>query len=113
MKIVRQFTFHISDPNRKRWEEDLFKIFNRNISFGTTVDSEDQNIQGQMVEITDSGGANTSITVTHNLGYVPKFYDVKYMSQATQVYDFGTPWTVNNIFLASTTAHTKLRIFVH
>lgn len=66
-----------------------------------------------MIEIADSGVANSSITINHNLGYIPKFYDVKYASLATQVFDFGTAWTKTQIFLASTTAHTKLRIFVH
>jgi hypothetical protein len=93
--------------------DNLQKLFNRNISFGTGVNTQDQNIQGTMVEIADSGLANTSITINHNLGYIPKFYDLKYASNATQLFDFGTPWTEKQIFLASSTAHTKLRIFVH
>lgn len=113
MQIIRNNTFNIEDPNHKRFMEDLYKIFQRNISYGTQVNGQDQNIQGAMVEIADSGLANTSITVTHNLGYVPKFYDVKYMNHATQVFDFGTAWTSTKIFLSSSTAHTKLRIFVH
>lgn len=113
MKIMRPVTFNIEDPNKKRWYEEIFRMFNRNVSFGTSIDGQDQNIQGKMIEIADSGLANASIAVTHNLGYVPKFYDVKYMSQATQVFDFGTPWTKTKIFIASSTANTKLRIFVH
>jgi hypothetical protein len=102
-----------SDIGLNRFFEDIYKLTRRNISFGTFIDGVDQNIQGQMIEIENSGAANSSITLTHNLGYVPNFYDVKYMSQATQVFDFGTPWTKTNIYLASTTASTKLRIFVH
>jgi len=98
---------------KRRFLEDLYSIFQRKISFGTTVNSNDQNIQGQMVEIADSGAANSSITVTHNLGYIPKFYDVKYANKATQIFDFGTAWTKTQIFIASSTANTKLRIFVH
>jgi hypothetical protein len=113
MKIKRPVTFNIQDTEHKRFVEDLFKLTLRNISFGTFVDGEDQNIAGKMIEIADSGVANSSITLTHNLGYVPKFYDVKYMSLATQVFDFGTAWTKTQIFLASSTAHTKLRVFVH
>jgi len=113
MKLSRLFTASISNPNYKRWVEDIHQAFNRNISFGTSVDSQDQNIQGKMVEILDSGTANSSITINHNLGYIPKFYDVKYISAATQVFDFGTPWTKTQIFLASTTAHVRLRVFVH
>ncbi len=88
-------------------------MFNRNISFGSDIDTLDQNIQGKMVEIADSGAANSSITVIHNLGYIPKFYDIKYISKATQIFDFGTPWTKTKIFLASVTANTKFRVFIH
>lgn len=114
MLITRKRTYDIQDSNDKRFIEDLHKLINgRNISFGTVVNGGDQNIQGMMIEIADSGVANSSITLIHNLGYIPKFYDVKYMSLATQIFDFGTPWTTTKIFLASSTAHTKLRIFVH
>ena len=120
MRTIRPNTFDIEDPNEKRWVEDLYKFINGNVSFGTSVNkgpntntNSDGNVQGTMVEIADSGLAGASITITHNLGYVPKFYDVKYISVATQIYDFGTPWTKVNIYLASTTAHVKLRVFVH
>lgn len=107
------FIHEEKDLRRRRWTNDIYKLFNRNISFGTQIDSQDQNIQGKMVEIADSGAANSSITVTHNLGYVPKFWDVKYTNKATQVFDFGTAWTKTQVFLASSTAHTKLRLFIH
>lgn len=113
MKVRRFITDSIQHLQHKLWLEDVQKLFARNISFGTSVNSDDQNIQGAMVEIADSGAANSSITVTHNLGYIPKFYDIKYASKATQVFDFGTAWTTTKIFLASSTANTKLRIFVH
>ena len=113
MKIIRPKTYDIQDTNQKRFVEDIFKLTNRNISFGQTVNGLDQNISGMMIEIADSGAANSSITLIHNLGYVPKFYDIKYSNLATQVFDYGTTWTTTKIFLASSTAHTKLRIFVH
>lgn len=113
MKLRRPQTVGIKNTHEKLWVEDLHKIFNRNISFGTGVNSQDQNIQGAMVEVTDSGLANSVIAVTHNLGYIPKFYDIKYANKATQVFDFGTVWTNTQIFIASSTANTKLRIFIH
>jgi len=113
MKLRRLSTVNYKNINEKLFTDQLQQLFNRNISFGTGVDTQDQNIQGKMIEIADSGAANSSITVTHNLGYIPKFYDVKYSSHATQIFDFGSTWTKTKIFLASSTAHTKLRIFVH
>ena len=113
MKLRRLSTTNYRSINEKLFMDQLQQLFNKNISFGTGISTQDQNIQGKMIEIADSGVANSSITINHNLGYIPKFYDVKYASLATQVFDFGTAWTKTKIFLASTTAHTKLRIFVH
>lgn len=113
MKLRRLSTTNYRSINEKLFMDQLQQLFNKNISFGTGISTQDQNIQGKMIEIADSGVANSSITINHNLGYIPKFYDVKYASLATQVFDFGTAWTKTQIFLASTTAHTKLRIFVH
>lgn len=114
MKITRKNTYDIVSPNIRRYDEDLYKLINgRKISFGQQVNSGDQNIDGQMVEIADTGLANTQFSVVHNLGRVPLFYDIKYMSLATSVFDSGTTWTTTQIFLKSSTAHVKLRIFVH
>src|SRR5208337_1047963 len=112
MKLRRLSTVNYRNMDEKLFTDQLQQLFNRHISFGIGVDSQDQNIQGKMIEIADSGLANSSITINHNLGYIPKFYDVKYSSIATQVFDFGTTWTKTKIFLASSTAHTKIRIFV-
>lgn len=113
MKLRRPQTYGIKNTHERLFIEDLHKIFNRNISFGSGIDTQDQNVQGKMVEIADSGLANSVIIVIHNLGYIPKFYDIKYASKATQIFDFGTVWTDTQIFLASSTANTKLRIFIH
>lgn len=113
MKLRRPETYRIKNINDKMLWENLYQVINGNISFGIGINTQDKNVRGTMVEIADSGVANSSIMVTHNLGYIPKFYDIKYASLATQVFDFGTAWTKTQIFLASSTAHTKLRIFVH
>jgi len=118
MRVIRPNTYSIEDPNEKRWVEDLYRLTIRNVSFGrnitpATIANDSQNIEGKMVEISDSGLSGASVTVVHNLGYIPKYYDVKYINAATQIYDFGTPWTVRNIYLASSTAHVKFRVFVH
>lgn len=99
--------------DEKLFMDDLQKLFNKNISFGVGIDTKDQNIQGKMVEIADSGLANSSVTINHNLGYIPKFYDIKYLSLASTIFDFGTAWTKTKIFLASSTAHVKFRVFIH
>lgn len=88
-------------------------MFQRNVSFGLAVDSQDQNIQGKMVEVSDTGLANTQFVVTHNLGYVPKFFDIKYRNIACSVYDSGTAWTKTQVFLKCDQPNAHLRIFIH
>lgn len=113
MLLRRPQSFNEQNIHKKLYMDDLHKLVTGNISFGSGFNTEDKNILGTMVEVPDSGLANTSIAITHNLGYIPKFYDVKYISLASQIFDFGTPWTTTKIFLASTTAHTKFRVFIH
>lgn len=113
MKLRRPQTYGIKNTHEKLWIEELHKVISGGISFGSGLNTLDKNIQGVMVEIADSGLANSVIPVTHNLGYIPKFYDIKYANKATQVFDFGTAWTSTQIFIASSTANTKLRIFIH
>src|SRR5271170_242039 len=86
MKIIRPQTSAIKDPNQKRWYEDLFKLTNRNISFGTSVNGADQNIAGQMIEVADTGTAGVQFTVVHNLGRVPLYFDVKYINLNGNIY---------------------------
>ncbi len=113
MKVIRPKTFDMQDLNLKRWHEDLFKIFNRNISFGQSIDGQDQNIDGRMVDIPTTGVINTQFVVTHNLGRIPLFYDVKYTNLACSVYDSGTQWTKTQIFLKCSIANAHIRLFIH
>jgi hypothetical protein len=113
MQIVRPKTFDIQDPRQKRFIEDIYKLVQRNISFGTQVNGGDQNIAGQMVEIANTGTANTQFTVTHNLGRIPLYYDVKYINGNGVVYDSGTAWTKTQAFFKCSLANAKVRLFVH
>jgi hypothetical protein len=113
MKITRPNTVAITDLNVKRFTEDLYKLTNRNISFGTQVNAQDQNIAGQMVEILNTGPANSLNTVTHNLGRIPNFIDLKYKNIAGDWYYGGSPWTTTLVYIAFTTANMHVRIFIH
>ena len=113
MQITKPQSYRVPDTHFRRVWEDIYKLVNRNISYGHQVNGQDQNIDGMLIEVPDTGLANTEFAVTHNLGRVPLFYDIKYMSLATQVFDSGTAWTASQIYLKSTTAHVKIRIFVH
>lgn len=113
MRIVRPKTYDIPNPREKTWREDLYRIFNRRISFGSNVNSEDQNIDGQMVEIADTGLANTTVTINHNLKRIPRFIDFKYKDRTGDWYDSGTSWTTKSVFIKFTVANMKVRLFIH
>lgn len=113
MQITKLDTYKISDFNLRRVWEDIFKLTHRNISFGQQVDSGDQNIDGKMVEILDTGPANTQLTVIHNLNRVPNFIDMKYKNISGDWYDAGVVWTVTQVFLKFTIADMHVRLFIH
>jgi hypothetical protein len=122
MRVTRQNTFSIIDPNQKRVAEDFYKLTNKNISFGHQMmyvnnvlqgGNLDQNIDGVPVEITNTGTVNTQFSVTHNLGRIPLQYDVKYINGNGVVYDSGTTWTKTQIFLKCSLANAHIRLFIH
>lgn len=113
MKIFRPRTDNITDPSEKRWTESLYKIFNRNISYGSSVNAKDQNIYGKMVVVSDTGLANTEFVVEHNLGQVPNFFDVKNKNLAGDVYASSTAWTKTKAFFKASTAHMTVTLFIH
>lgn len=113
MKIVRNKTYDITDPATKRFAEDLYKLTNRNISFGRNVNSEDQNIDGKMVQVSNTGPATTDFAVVHNLNRVPMFYDIKSKSAAGDIYKGTTPWTKTTAYFQSTTADLNVIFFIH
>lgn len=113
MKITRPITNNIVNPNAKRVTEDIYKLLNGNISFGTGINTGDKNLNGTMVEIVNTGPANTSVTVTHNLGRIPKFIDLKYKSIPGDWSDAGTAWTKTQVFIMFTAANMRVRLFIH
>ncbi len=113
MKLTRPQTFHLKDPNHKRWIEDLFKLHLRNISFGTEVNGDDQNIDGTMIEIVNTGILNTEFAVTHNLGRVPLYWDTKYINSNAVIYASSTPWSETQAFFKCSINNAHIRLFIH
>lgn len=113
MLISRPNTYVITDPNQKRFVEDLYKFANRNISYGHSVNGKDQNIDGVMIEIVNTGTANVALPIPHNLGRVPNFIDFKYKNVSGDWYDAGTAWTKTNVYLKFTVANMHVRLFIH
>lgn len=114
MLVTRPKTYDIQDPNHKRFIEDLHKLIDgRGVSFGTQVNGDDQNINGHMVEILDTGAANTQVAITHNLFRVPLFIDFKFKNVAGDWYASTTAWTKTQVFVKFTIANMHVRLFIH
>lgn len=113
MKLRKPITHHLEDLNLRRTFESLYQFTLRNISYGHSVNGDDQNIDGKMIEIADTGVAGTVNTVKHNLNRVPLFVDVKYKSISGDWFDSGTAWTKTQITIKFTVDHMHVRLFVH
>lgn len=113
MKLRKPLTHYITDINIRNYYENIFKLTNRNISYGHTVNGVDQNIDGKMVEIIDTGVAGTLNTVTHNLNRVPLFIDIKYKNVSGDWFDGGTAWSKTKVFIKFTVDHMHVRLFIH
>lgn len=121
MQIIRPKTYTMKDTQDRRFVEDIYKLTNKNISFGHQVqylnnvlqaDVRDQNIDGVLTETTSTGTANTQFTVIHNLGRVPLCFDLKYINGIGTVYA-SAAFTANEAFFKCTLANAHIRLFIH
>jgi hypothetical protein len=115
-QVRKPRTYDIQDTDLKKFHEDLYKIFQKGISFGRTAGALDQNIEGFMADVTGSintGPANTDFAVVHNLGYAPKFFTLHNKNVACDVYIGVTPWTATTSYFRCTVANAQVRIFIH
>lgn len=70
------------------------------------------NIQSTVIDIADSGPADTEFVVAHNLGKVPKHY-IANLDKAGVVYDSNKSlWSPTQMSLKCSAANTVLRLLV-
>lgn len=83
----------------------LVDAMNQNITF-------EDNIRVKVVAVPDSGTANTSFTVTHNLGKIPIGY-IANIDRSGNVYDYNkSTWTATTMTLKCTAANAVLSIVI-
>lgn len=68
--------------------------------------------QSERLTVADTGNADTEFTVTHYLGRIPAGFIVTDADKACSVYDSGTAWTNNAIYLKCDAANTAISILV-
>jgi len=79
---------------------------------GTANGRKPYNFDAIWVAYTSNGSADTEDTVAHSLGRVPAGMLVGLGDKTGTVYDSGTAWTVDNIFLKADVASLTVNLLV-
>jgi len=88
----------------------LAVVLNGRVSFGDGLSRD--NIDGEWVDVPDTGVGDTDFTVQHNLGRRPVGYIVMRSSVATMIYDGSIPATLTEITLRSATDNANVTLFI-
>lgn len=70
------------------------------------------NFDANILDVSDSGTANTEFTVAHTLKRVPTGYIVININKAGTVYAGSTSWTDTDIYLKCNVANCTIKILV-
>ncbi len=83
------------------------------VRFGTGVDgARGENISGIFQVYTSNGSADTEDTIAHGLNSVPIGYIVLKQDKASNVYEGGTAWDADSIFLKQTGTSVTTTLFL-
>lgn len=97
-------------------DRDLANIFlalQGRVRFGDGSDASDgENVHGEFQVISDSGSADTEITLAHGLGSTPVGFLVINIDKGGVVYDSGTAWTSSNMYLKCSAANAAITLFL-
>jgi hypothetical protein len=71
-------------------------------------------MEGQIVDVADTGTVDTEFTVPHGMNRVPLSVSVMVKSSQTDAYlmvkPSGTAWTKRNVYLKCNTANANIRL---
>lgn len=70
------------------------------------------NFDADIVDVSDSGSADTEFTVAHDLKKVPNGFLVFNIDKGGIVYDSGTSWTTTAIYLKCSVANAAIKVCV-
>jgi len=118
MKVAKTFVYNEKqsmESNIRRLEQDtsqLFEAFKGRIRFGTATDGyRGENIAGAFQVVT-TAGADTEVTIAHELGATPIGFLVLRQDKAGSFYDSGTAYDDTNIYVKCSTAAVTATLFV-
>lgn len=84
---------------------ELASLLNGGIKFN-------DNLACAIVEVADTGVANTAFTVAHALKRIPIGFIMINTDKATSLYASGTAWTSTAIYLKSSVASCSIKVVV-
>ncbi len=119
MKFVKKSnldTTEDKDQYRRNLDDDIKQLAiltHGRVRFGTGLDGiRGENIAGEFQVYTSNGSADTEDTVAHGLDSVPIGYIVLKQDKGSIVYDSGTAWTADSIFLKQTGTSVATTLFI-
>lgn len=94
----------------------IINCINGRVRFGSgTSGNNGENIQGQFLQITTNGVANTEDNFTHTLSSIPVGYIILWQDKAGSLYQgptTGTAWTSSKIYLKCSVASVTFKLFL-
>ena len=120
---IRKFSKHNvgEGDNSEKVLKDVYKALRGNISYGKqgfnqqnpTLGLVTDNIDGNFASTNNTGLADTTFSLTHNLNRVPIGFNVITQNKAASFYNDGSvAWTTTQIFLKCGTANVTATFFV-
>jgi hypothetical protein len=68
--------------------------------------------QGDTLEVADTGLADTEFSLQHYSGRIPEGFILSYINISGVVYDSGTAWTKNTIYLKCSAANANVKLLI-
>lgn len=119
MKAAKTLTLNENRPTQEQIRvldlnmRKLFEVFKGRVRFGTGTDGDGgENISGIWQSITTNATPDSTETLAHGLGSIPIGYIVVNQDKAGSLYDQGTTWTTDNMYLSCDVASVTFTIFV-
>lgn len=101
-------TSSIKEPTTKNWADKLIHMLDDLIKKIVSIPFN----RSEILEISDTGTANTEFSIAHHLIRIPKGFIVVRIDKAASVYASGTTWTKTTIYLECSLANSSIKLCV-
>ena len=88
-----------------RFFADIRSLTDQGLGFSDNMDC-------RIVSYTTNATPDTEDAITHTLGKIPVGYIITYQDKAGSIYDSGTAWTEDTIYLKCSTTSASVRMLI-